>query len=181
MKSLIALAIIACSIVPGIAQPVAASSAGVEELMNSVLAALEAKDQSALQKLAITEDGYHKYVWPSVSANGASVSEKKSYTLFQQGSVAAISSALKDFGGQKMDLLKVSMGATIKQAKGYRLLASPTVTVKNSAGQERTLHLTGAIVEHDGAYQVATYTAPAGQQTASQRDSAAPLAARPGQ
>jgi hypothetical protein len=169
MKMLIVLScVFACSISTGLAQTNAGSTAGLEELMKKVLTALEAKDQSALERLAITEDGYHKYIWPGINAtNTPGASEKRFYSMFQRGSAAGIASALKEFGGQKMEFVRISMGTPIRQTKGYRLLRPPSVTVKDVSGQERTLNLTGAIVEHDGGYQVATYFVPAAQQTSS--------------
>ena len=170
MKMLIVLScVFACSISTGLAQTNAGSTAGLEELMKKVLTALEAKDQSALEKLAITEDGYHKYIWPGIHANTPGTNEKRFYSMFQRGSAAGIASTSKEFGGRKMEFVRISMGTPIRQNKGYRLLPPPAVTVKDVSGQERTLNLTGAIVEHDGGYQVATYFVPAAQPTASRQ------------
>jgi hypothetical protein len=85
--------------------------------------------------------------------------------MFEQGNAAGITSALKEFGGQKLEFVGVSAGTPIKQTKAYRLLSPPTVTVKDGSGQEKALKLSGPVIEHDGIYQIATFAVTPAQQT----------------
>jgi hypothetical protein len=147
--------------------PLPAPRQQLEGLVKKVLAALETKDQPALEKLAITEDGYRKYIWPGIAARTPGANEKKFYGMFEQGNSAGISSALKEFGGQKLELVKVSAGTPIRQTKAYRLLSPPTVTVRDGNGPEKALKLTGPVIEHDGIYQIATFAVTPAQQTES--------------
>lgn len=92
-----------CLVASGFAQTAAGPSAALEDLVKKVLAALETKDQATLEKLAITEDGYQKYIWPGIASRTPGANEKKFYGMFEQGNLAGITSALKEFGGQKLE------------------------------------------------------------------------------
>lgn len=157
-----------CLVASGFAQTAAGPSAALEDLVKKVLAALETKDQATLEKLAITEDGYQKYIWPGIASRTPGANEKKFYGMFEQGNLAGITSALKEFGGQKLEFVRVSASTSIRQTKAYRLLAAPTVTVKDGSGQEKALKLSGPVIEHDGVYQIATFAITPAQQTVPQ-------------
>jgi len=165
-KTLVLLGgVLVCLVASSFAQTATGPSAALEDLVKKVLAALETKDQAALEKLAITEDEYRKFIWPGIAARTPGANEKKFYGMFEQGNVAGITSALKEFGGQKLEFVRVSAGTSIRQTKAYRLLSPPTVTVKDGSGQEKALKLSGPVIEHDGIYQIATFAITPAQQT----------------
>ena len=73
-----------------------------------------------------------------------------------QSSDAGIADRLKGLGGQKWELVKVSLGPE-RKGKGYRILPRAEAVVRNAAGEERTILVAGTILEENGAYKLATY------------------------
>lgn len=133
-----------------------------EALIGGVLSGLEAKDAVALKALAITPDDAKKYVWPSAAPNMTSggMNADKFAGIYVRSSETGLKADLDRFGGRRLQLVKVSFEEPKKPTKGYRLLANPVITVQDETGSESSLRLLGAILEHDGKFQVATYFIP---------------------
>src|SRR5713101_5569357 len=82
--------------------------ASAEDLMKQVLAALEAKDQTALERFTITEAEYRKFVWPNMAARSSGGSAEKSWTMYQKANVVGITTNLNEIGGHKLHFVKVA-------------------------------------------------------------------------
>jgi hypothetical protein len=131
--------------------------ATTEDLVRQILAALEQKDEQALAKLSISEDEYRRYIWPAVSAGNPAARLDRFYQMYRQGSATGLAAAMKQLGGRKLQLVNITPGAPIRQTRAYRLLAGPAVSVRDSNGQETTVRLPGAVLEHEGTSKVSTY------------------------
>jgi hypothetical protein len=142
---------------------IAATSQGpstADELIKQVLAGLEAKDQSALARLTISEAEYRTYIWPKISGYNLSAKLEKYYGMHRQGSEAGLNEAIKLYGGQKMEVVKVEPGAAISHGNHYRLVSTPAATVRMADGKVHTISPTGALLEQDGSVKVSTYYVP---------------------
>jgi hypothetical protein len=63
-----------------------------EDLMKQVLAAFAAKDRAALEKLAVTQAEFKKYMWPGMASSGSNA--EKSWDMFQKTSAVGVTSNL---------------------------------------------------------------------------------------
>ena len=106
-------------------------------LAKQVLAGLTAKDDKALHALALDQAEFKKYVWPRLNgvSAGKSPTLDKTYSDFSKTNDIGLQKLLDQFGGQQLELVRVTTGAEQKH-KGYRLLTNPEAVVKTSTGQE---------------------------------------------
>jgi len=132
-------------------------AASPEALLKQVFAALEQKDNAALERLAISPDEFKKFVWPSVTAPPTGTTPEKFYKMYTVSSGVGIADSLKLYGGRKTEVLKVTLDPPRKQAKNYRLLPGAEVSIRDESGQDKTVRMLGGVLEHDGRYKVATY------------------------
>jgi hypothetical protein len=75
--------------------------ATTEDLMKQVLAAFAAKDQAALERLAVTQAEFKKYMWPGMATSGSNA--EKSWDMFQKTSAVGVTSNLGEFGGKRLE------------------------------------------------------------------------------
>lgn len=136
-----------------------AQSRTPEELVTSVLKALEANNTESLKVLAISQDEVKKFVWPAVSVNmaGAGMNADKFATGYETSNQAGLKSVLSEFGGKKLDLVKVEMPTPQKKAGTTTLFPAPTIRVRDESGQEKTVRIVGGILDQNGLYKVTTY------------------------
>lgn len=155
------LALVVCLLVS--MSPSWAQAKTPEELLTSVLKALEAKDAGALKALAISGADVKKFVWPAVAGNvsATGMSVDQFVTSYERSSNDfGIPSALTDLGGKKLQLVKVELPKPLKETEEYKLYASPSLTVKTENGQEKVITLVGGMLAQAGIYRVSTYYAP---------------------
>jgi hypothetical protein len=150
------LAILVC--LPGlaVAQTLATDP---DTLARQVLAALKAKDQQALETLTINAAEFKKYIWPTITTrvnSSGQMNAEKFYAIYRKSSDASLAQHLAEYGGKPYALVKVNTGEQ-KQYKGYRLLPNPEITVRGESGEEKTLRLGSALLEHDGGYKLASF------------------------
>jgi len=132
-------------------------AASADDLMKQVFAALAQKDAAALQQLSISQDEFKQFVWPTITTPPTGTNADKLYKMYSASSGTGIEDSLKQYGGRKIEVLKVTLDPPRRQAKNYRLLAGAMVSVRDESGQEKTIHMLGGILERDGHYKVATY------------------------
>lgn len=138
----------------------AQSSAGAESpdaLVKQVFAALERKDSAALQQLSISQDDFKKFVWPTFTAPPTGTNAEKFYKMYTASSDVGIDEYLKQYGGRKVEVLKVTLNPPSKQTKSYRLMPGAQIALRDESGQEKTVTMLGSVLERDGHYKVATY------------------------
>ncbi len=134
-----------------------------EDLVRKILIGIESRDQSALEKLTITEAEFKDYVWPSVAsqASAPGMTREKYYLIYTNSSRIGLTATLKQFGGQRLELVKVSLGPEQKTRNG-RLLRNCDALVRDAQNQEKTIRLAGVVLDRAGSLKVATfYSAPA--------------------
>jgi hypothetical protein len=133
--------------------------ASPDELIKQVLTALESKDQDALKQLTVTKAEFKKYLWPNIASRvvGDGMNSEKYYSMYEKTSQVGLTDRLAEFGGHKWQLVKVSFGGDTKQSKGFRVLSHPEVNVRDDRGQEQTMYIAAAVLEHDGTCKVTSF------------------------
>jgi hypothetical protein len=126
----------------------------IDILARQVLAALAAKDQTALHSLRIDRGEFKRYIWPTFAVQDAG--EARAYAIYSQNSDAGLKNHLATFGGAKFEVIAVKTGPA-KQYKGYRVLPNPEVNLRGEDGQEQVLKLGAALLDHDGQIKIASY------------------------
>jgi hypothetical protein len=154
MRIRTALAILVLSSTASAADVATASSP--ENLVKQVLAGLETKDEQALKRLVVSQTEFRKYVWPTLAASVGNVTAEKYFVTYMQTNDVGLADRLKSLGGQKWELVKVSLGPE-RKGKGYRIIRGTEAVLRNAAGEEKTFPIAGAVLDEGGAYKVATY------------------------
>ena len=130
-----------------------------EGLVQQVLAGLEARDEQQLKQLVITQAEFMKYVWPTAAAtvsNGGMTNAAQYYKVYRQSSDVGLADRLATLGGQKWELVKVSVGPE-RKGKGFRLLSRPEAVIRNAGGEERTVAIAGTVLDEGGSFKIATF------------------------
>jgi len=94
-------------------------------------------------------------MWPGMASSGSNA--EMSWDMFQITSAVAVTSNLNEFGGRKLELVKVSFDTPIRQTNTYKLHSAPIEVVRDDSGNEKTIRLTGSVLEHDGSFKIANY------------------------
>jgi hypothetical protein len=128
-----------------------------EALVKQIFATLERKDSAALQQLAINSDEFKKFVWPTFTTPPTGTNAEKFSKVYMTSSDVGINDYLKQYGGRKMEVLKVTLNPPTRQNKNYRLLPGAQITLRDETGREKTVNMLGSILERAGRYKVATY------------------------
>lgn len=136
-----------------------AQSRTPEELVTAVLKALETRNTESLKALALSQDEIKRFVWPAVSVNmtGAGMNADKFAAGYETSNQLGLTSALSEFGGKKLELVKVEMPAPQKKSGTTTLFPAPSIRVRDESGQEKTVRIVGGILDQNGSYKVTTY------------------------
>ncbi len=141
-----------------IGQVQAQTPAPTETVIREALNALSAKDETAIKRLSIDQAEFKKYIWPTIAAqvSGANVNAEKYYAVYSRSSEVGVKEAGDLLGQHKWELVKVAAEPT-RKGKDYQLYGAPIVTVRDEAGQEKTLKLVGGLLERGGSFKVTTF------------------------
>jgi hypothetical protein len=130
-----------------------------EEIANRFLSALEKKDEAAIWDLRITEAEYNNTLWPPYEKIGGGPPDF-SWSLNYTDSRKSINRALIDYGGRKLQLVKVyfnkgqdknNVPAPFVVWRDFRIV------VKNEQGEEEELKYINTVVEMNGCYKVCVF------------------------
>jgi hypothetical protein len=133
------------------------------ELMQQVFNALERNDKQALKALTVTKSDFKKFIWPNLSRTVAKVgtTAETFYLMSVKQSDFGLAATLNEFGGRKWAVVQVAPVTAERQPihrRRFRAFSGPAITIRDSNGQERTVHIVGGIVELGGVYKVSTYS-----------------------
>jgi hypothetical protein len=129
-----------------------------EAVLREALNAIAAKDQTAIKKLSIDQAEFKKYIWPGIAAqvSGSNMNAEKYYGVYAKSSEVGVKDAGDLLGQHKWEVVKVVAEPT-RKGKDYQLYGAPIVTIRDEAGQEKTLKLVGGLLERAGAFKVTTF------------------------
>ena len=156
-RSVITLLAILAGSIGSVGVAMAQSSGSAEETVRQAVAALAANDQAALERLSIDQVEFKKYVWPRMATQMSSSSAEKYFPIYKRTSGAGITEANTALAGHKWQVVKVITELAPKQSKGSQLFLPPEITLRDDAGQEKTMKLIGGLLVKDGSYKVTTY------------------------
>lgn len=123
-----------------------------------MLDALAVRDRARLERLALTEEEFREHVWPELPAARPERNLPVSYVWgdLHQKSQLSLSSILKQRGGQRFDLERVTfMG--VSHYPSYRVHRKTTLQVRDASGTQVPLRVCGSMIEKDGAWKVFSY------------------------
>ena len=94
--------------------------ASADDLVRKILSGIAARDQSALEQLTITEAEFKDYVWPTIAAQASTpgMTRDKYYRMYTNSSRIGLTATLDQFGGHRLEFVKVSFGPEQKTKNG---------------------------------------------------------------
>ena len=137
--------------------PLSNTSASPEELSVRFLTALEKKDEPALSDLRVTELEYKTIIWPPYEKIGTGPADF-SWSINVMDAHKAIQRALSDYGGRKLEFVKVYFGKGKDQKVGdFVIWRDCRIVAKNEQGEEEVLTFINTVVEMYGRYKVVAF------------------------
>jgi hypothetical protein len=130
-----------------------------ERLAAAVLEALERRDQTRLQELALSEQEFREIVWPELPAARPERNLPFSYVWgdLKLKSDAALAGLLNEHGGRALVLTDLWFRGGSSQYESYVVHRTATLRVFDEAGVDHELQLFGSIVEHAGRFKLFSY------------------------
>ena len=141
-------------------RPLEGSHASLEALIESVLDALERKDHAALIGLAVSKEEWIAYLYPefAVAKRGSNKPPELLWQLQAQRSHVGARRAIRDHGGEPLELLEILVKRGVDEYDTYRLHRSVELRVRRPGRDEPTLlDFTGSVVELDGQFKLLSY------------------------
>ena len=126
---------------------------------SAVLAAVERRETSRLQGLALTEQEFRDHIWPELPAARPERNLPFSYVWgdLHQKSEAALTQTLSRHGGRRYELVSVRFAGETTSYTTYRVHRETVLRVRDDGGEERDVRLFGSSLEKDGAWKVFSY------------------------
>ena len=142
--------------------PALAQSATPLALLEQVLNALETNDTQALKAASISKGEFNRFLWPSVrrTVTLMGMTADTFYSMCRRESDAALARMLVDFKGREAKIVRIDdlvPERHPKRRRHYRAYYGPAVTIR-LGDTEKSVHLVGGIIEHDGIFKVTTYS-----------------------
>lgn len=143
-----------CSRVP----PLAHTHPSADAAMTAVLTALAARDRTALDALALSEQEFKDHVWPDLPSARPERNMPFSYVWgdLRQKSQASLGRTLQQYGGKRFTLARVSFSGETKYSRAV-VHREATVTVRDEQGYTVDLRVCGALIEQNGGWKVFSY------------------------
>lgn len=151
------VAVLAACVACG-AAPLQATYDSPEEVAEAVLDALRTRDAERLRALALSEQEFRDHVWPRLPASRPERNLPFSYVWgdLRQKSGHALAAALARHGGRRYELLRVSFDGETDYLR-YRVHRQATLHVRDAAGSEREIRVSGSMIEQNGRWKVFSY------------------------
>lgn len=138
--------------------PLAGTRGTSFDLAQAVLTAVADSDCAALERLALNEREFRDHVWPHLPAARPERNLPFSYVWgdLRQKSEASLARMLAEHGGRRYELLGVEFDGVTDYGR-YRVHREAALRVRDAAGLERALRLSGSMIEQHGAWKVFSY------------------------
>jgi hypothetical protein len=129
--------------------PMDGASESLDALGKAIVAALNAKDAEALEKVALTERDYKDRFFPITihHKSGLGLGAELAWAELHGESIGDMRTALERYGGQSLEFVRFEAKEVDERPK-VNLHRRPKVVVKNAKGEEQTLVMLGSIIEH---------------------------------
>lgn len=138
--------------------PLADAQESPEALLTAVLGALASRDTVTLNRLVVSEQEFKDHVWPHLPAARPERNLPFSYVWgdLRQKSQQGMSRTLRDLGGQRLRLVRVSFSDKTEYP-GAVVHRRTVVTVVDDRGYTREVRVCGSLIEQDGRWKVFSY------------------------
>ena len=152
--ALILVATVACS-----APPLANSHDSADSLVRDVLEAYASRDDARLRRLALTEEEFRRYVWPSLPAARPERNLPFDYVWgdLQQKSDNRLRANLSAHGGRSYQLRGVTFSGGTTEYGGFLVHRDALLVVQDGAGADLEVRLFGSAIEMNGAWKVFSF------------------------
>ncbi len=123
------------------------------------LEALAKRDAAALGALRVTEREYKELLFPEFPAAGPgrTTPVDTHWYLLDMKSVKGLQEAVRDYGGENLELLEVTPAGGVEEYKTFRLLKKVSLKVRRPSGEQAQLRIFGSIVVLDGQYKLLSF------------------------
>ena len=145
-------------------EPVPTVNGGVffaspEEAARAALKLVAAGDADSLVRLALTESGFREAVYPRLPASRPerNTSADFLWEMLHQRSRSSLAYTLDRYGGRRYELLAVDFLGETTDYGDFQVHRETVLTVRDPGGNEGTLRVFGAMLEHDGRYQIFSF------------------------
>lgn len=138
--------------------PLANTYASQEALAEAVLDGLARADQPALEALALTEQEFRDHVWRELPAARPERNLPFSFIWgdLKMKSDLTLSRTVREFSGRRFELQRVEFTG-MTGYPGFTVHREATFHVRDSAGTDMLLRVSGSMIEKDGAWKVFSY------------------------
>src|SRR5687767_6532065 len=138
--------------------PLANTHRSPEDLGRAVLDALARRDETALGALALNEQEFRAYVWPSLPAARPERNLPFSYVWgdLRQKSNLSLARTLDRYGGRPQTLRHVTFAGTTPYGH-CTVHRDASVAVDDASGVAQTIRACGSFLEKDGVWKVFSY------------------------
>ena len=125
------------------------------------MAAVECRDVTALNGLALDEQEFREHVWPELPAARPERNLPFSYVWgdLHQKSGESLTRTLAQHGGRRYTLVAVRFGGETSRYPTYAVHRETILQVRDEAGTHADLRLFGSAIQKDGLWKVFSYVA----------------------
>lgn len=157
----VAILALLVSVLPACGRPpaLADTQASPEALMREVLQAVERRDRSRLEALAISEAEFRDHVWEYLPASRPERNLPMSYVWgdLHQKSVGHLSRVLGESGGRHWELVSVRFEGQPRSYGPFVIHGAPKVRARTPGGEEQELTVCGSLLEQGGRWKVFSF------------------------
>jgi hypothetical protein len=131
-----------------------------QAVAEAVVAALDARDVRALERLAVNEQEFRQLVWPR---QPAARPERNIPWEYAWRSLAArsrhqLKGRLSEWArGQRFTVVRLTFAGETTDYGAYRVHRRSAVTLRDTAGRLETSRVFGSLIEQGGRYRVFSY------------------------
>jgi hypothetical protein len=140
-------------------RPLGHTAASPDALARAVLAALEERDASGLQALAVSEDEFEQRVWPGLPAARPERNMPWSYVWMElrQKSELTLKRTLRELGGRRYTLESVHFAGPTTTHGSFHVHRNAVFVVRDAAGSQQQLKIVGSLLQSDEGWKVFSY------------------------
>jgi hypothetical protein len=158
MRCLVAISLVIIVAAGCSRPPLAHTRQSPDALAAAVVEALARGDRVRLDALALSEQEFRDYVWPSLPAARPERNLPFSYVWgdLRQKSQQALTGTLASHAGARYHVVGVRFEG-VTDYGSYRVHRRATVHVRDASGATHEIQVCGSMIERDGAWKVFSY------------------------
>jgi hypothetical protein len=130
-----------------------------EALIEAAVRAFRHRDIAALERLAVTEAEFRKYIWPALPASHRDVGMPVDYAWseLQFKSRLELGQTMREFGGKDFTVVAVRLAGASIPYRGFTIHADPEFTLRDSDGRRERVRLVGSLIETPSGWKIYSF------------------------